>query len=88
MRSSSTGTAVRSTGISAPSARVGPPVYTGSSCTNRSLTTDGEITAACASAGTSYSPSYSSSTRTVSPSGTTSVTTPTGMPRMRTSEPG
>ena len=40
-----------------------------------------------ASAGTSYSASYSMSTRIVSPSGTTAVTSPTGTPRIRTSLP-
>jgi hypothetical protein len=74
--------------MSAPLRSAGPPEYTGSSWTYLSLTTDGETTAALASAGTWYSESYSRTTVTVSPAGVTSRTSPTGMPRILTSDPG
>ncbi len=73
--------------MSASSSMTGPPVYAGVSCTNRSATSVGVMTAALASAGIFCSASYSISTRTELPSGTTAVTRPTLTPRIRTSDP-
>jgi hypothetical protein len=64
---------------------VAPPVYTGVSCTYRSLTSDGATITALAVAGSLTVLSTSMSTRTVSPSGVTLSTCPTFTPRTRTS---
>ncbi len=87
MSSSSTGVAVRETGRSAPSSSTGPEVYAGASWTYRSLTTDGGTITATASPGTLYFSSYAISIRTVWPSGSTAVISPTLTPSTRTSEP-
>ena len=78
---------VRQRDVRAVLAAVGPPVYAGVSWTNRSAASVGVTIAALASAGSLYSASYSISTRTESPSGTTAVTVPTLTPRIRTSVP-
>ena len=88
MRSSSTGTPVSGSAMSAPSAISWSPLaYAGVSWTNRSATSVGVTMTALASAGTSYLASYSMSTRTELPSGITAVTRPTLTPRIRTSLP-
>ena len=87
MRSSSTGTPLSGSAMSAPSSITGPPVYAGPSWTKRSATSVGVTIAAVASAGTLCSPPYSISTRTELPSGITAVTLPTLTPRIRTSVP-
>jgi hypothetical protein len=81
-------TPVSGSGMSAPSA-IGrsPEWYAGVSWTNRSATSVGVTITAFASAGTWYFASYSISTRTELPSGTTAVTRPTLTPRIRTSLP-
>ncbi len=85
--SHSTGTAVRSTGIVAPTGSSGPPVCGGVSWTKRAETRVGATIAACASAGMRRSESMSKRTRTRSPRGSIFVTRPTSTPMMRTSSP-
>jgi hypothetical protein len=53
--SSSTGTWPRASGIVPPSSSVGPPEYTGASCTYRSAMSVGLTSTACASAGIFWS---------------------------------
>ena len=83
----STGTTVRSRGITASSFITGPPVYAGVSWMARDVTSVGDKTAALASAGTLYLSSYQNETFTRSDCGSILAILPTVTPRMRTSSP-
>lgn len=85
--SHSTGTTVRSRGITALSAIVAPPVYTGVSWIAREVTRVGDRTAALASAGTLYLLSYQNEILTRSGSGSILWIRPTFTPSIRTSSP-
>ncbi len=83
----STGTTVRSRGITALSAITGPPLKAGVSCRARDVTSVGDRIAALASAGTLYLLSYQNEILTRSGCGSILSILPTFTPRMRTSSP-
>src|SRR6267378_942870 len=85
--SNSTGTAVRSTGITVCSAIAGPLVYAGVSWMARAGTSDGDRITALASAGTLYLASYQKLILTRAPCGSMRSILPTGTPRISTLSP-
>ena len=85
--SHSTGTAVRSCGMTRPAASFGPPEYAGTSWIARALTSDGDRIAALASAGTGYCLSTEKVTLVRFGCGSIASIVPTATPRMRTSSP-
>jgi hypothetical protein len=86
--SSSTGVAVRDSGMTAPSASRGPSCARPVSWTYRSATTLGATTTAFVSAATCTSRSSVNTTWTRLPRGVTDSTAPTRTPSTWTSEPG